>query len=170
MLPQNHELYSKFNKYFHVTFSSFAAYVRQFILCKSISTPDPEKLLNCQKHVMPNIFNYHKYLEASFKTKVHQDEFLRSNSCEILFNQNFSTSCSACHSHCIKLTSEANRKNANLDQPAKLYAPVTRTNPVQLKLTLQEYRLQCKQLESELAIMKTALELNSEKNQSRTRC
>ena len=52
MLPQNHELYSKFNKSFHVTFSNFAAYVRQFILCKGISTPDPVKLLNCQKHIM----------------------------------------------------------------------------------------------------------------------
>ena len=70
---------------------------------------------------MPNFFNYHKYLEASFKTKVHPDEFFRSNSCEILFNQNFSSSCSACHSHCIKLTSEANRKKSNLDQPSKLY-------------------------------------------------
>ena len=72
-------------------------------------------------------------------------------------------SCSSCHSHCIKLTSEANRKQANLDKPAKLYAPVTHTNPVRLKLALQEHRLQCKQLESELVIMKTALELNSEK-------
>ena len=112
---------------------------------------------------MPKCFNNHKYLESSFKTKVHQDEFFRSNSCEILFNQNFSTSCSACHSLCIKLTPEANRKKANLDQPAKLYAPVTRINPVKLKLALHEHRLQCKQLESELAIMKTALELNSEK-------
>ena len=164
MLPQNHELYSKFNKPFHnVTFSNLAANVRQFFLCKGVSTPDHEKLLNCQKHVMPKFFNYHKYPEVSFKTKVHQDEFFRSNSCAILFNQNFSTSCSACHSHCIKLTSEANRKKANIDQPAKLYAPVTRTNPVRLKLALQEHRLQCKQLESELAITKTALELNSEK-------
>ena len=105
MLPQNHEFYSKFNKSFHnVTFSNFAAYVFHFILCKCISTPDPEKLLNCQKHARPKMFNYHKYLETSFKTKVHQDEFFRSNSCEILFTQNLSTSCSACHSHCIKLT------------------------------------------------------------------
>ena len=70
MLPQNHELISKFNKSFHnITVSNFAAYVRQFILCKGISTPDPEKLLSCQRHVMPKYFNYHKYLEASFKTK-----------------------------------------------------------------------------------------------------
>ena len=54
MLPQNHELYQKFNKSFHnVTFSNFAAYVRQYIFCKGISTPD--KLLNFQKHVMPNV-------------------------------------------------------------------------------------------------------------------
>ena len=125
MLSQNHELYSKFNKSFHnVNFSNFAAYVRQFILCKCISTPDPEKLLTCQKHVSPKFFNYRKYLEASFKTNVHQDELFRSNSCAILFDQNFSTSCSSCHSHCIKLTSEANRKQANLDKPAKLYDPV----------------------------------------------
>ena len=156
MLPQNQELYSKFNKSFHnVTLSNL------FILC--ISTPDRETLLNCQKHVSPKFFNYLKYLEASFKTNVHQYEFFRSNSCAILYNHNFSTSCPSCHSHCIKVISEANRKQANLDKPAKLYAPVTRTNPVRLKLALQEHRLQCKQLESELVIMKTALELNSEK-------
>ena len=74
-----------------------------------------------------------EYLEASFTTKVHQDDYFRSNSCDILFNQNFSTSYSSCHSHCIKLTSEANRKKANLDQAAK-YGPVTRTKPVKLKL------------------------------------
>ena len=51
-----------------------------------------------------------------------------------------SISCSSCHSHSTKLTSEANRKQANLDKPAKLYAPVTRTNPVKLKLELQEHR------------------------------
>ena len=85
MLPQNHELYSEFNKSFHnVTYSNFAAYVRQFILCKGILTPDPEKLMNCQKHVMPKIFNYHKYLESFFKKKVHQDDFFRPNSCEII--------------------------------------------------------------------------------------
>ena len=56
MLPQNHELYSKFNKSFHnVTFSNVAAYARQCFLCKGISTPDPEKSLNCQQHVMPDI-------------------------------------------------------------------------------------------------------------------
>ena len=39
VLPQNHELYSKFNKSFHnVTFSNFVAYVRQFIPYKGIST------------------------------------------------------------------------------------------------------------------------------------
>ena len=49
---------SIFNKSFHnVTFSIFSAYVRLFILCKGISTPDPEKLLNCQKHVSPKFFN-----------------------------------------------------------------------------------------------------------------
>ena len=90
MLPQNHELYSKFNKSFHnVTFTNFASFVRQFIICKGISIPDSEKLLNCQKHVKPKCLIYHKYLEASFKTKVHQDEFFRSNSCAILFNQTF---------------------------------------------------------------------------------
>ena len=61
------------------------------------------------------------------------------------------------------MTSEANRKQGNVAKPAKLYAPVTRSNPVKLKLALQEHRLQCKYLESELATMKTALVLNSEK-------
>ena len=43
MLPENNELYSKFNKSFHdATFSNFAAHVRQYILCKGISIPDPE--------------------------------------------------------------------------------------------------------------------------------
>ena len=36
--------------------------------------------------------------------------------------------CSSCHSYCIRLTSEANRKQANFDKPAKLYVPVTRAH------------------------------------------
>ena len=48
-----------------------------------------------------------------------------------------------------------------MSKPAKLNAPVKFTSHERLKLTLQDYRLKCKQLE-ELFKMRTAIETQSE--------
>ena len=49
-----------------------------------------------------------------------------------------------------------------MNKPAKLNAPVKFTSPDRLKLTLQQQRLECKQLEEQLENMRKTLEKESE--------
>ena len=55
--------------------------------------------------------------------------------------------CKNCHVENITFKSEVNFKKAVLTAPAKLNAPVKFTSPDRIKLTLQQKRLECKQLE-----------------------
>ena len=68
-----------------------------------------------------------------------------------------------CHAENIKFKSQVNFKNAVLTAAAKLNAPVKLTSPDRIKLTLQQKRLECKQLERELSNMRKALDSESKK-------
>ena len=48
-------------------------------------------------------------------------------------------------------------KQRRISQPAHLYAPVSKTTPERLKLTLREQRLRCVELERQLNEMKTEI-------------
>ena len=71
--------------------------------------------------------------------------------------------CKNCHAENIKFKSEVNFKKAVLTAPAKLNAPVKFTSPDRIKLTLQQKRLECKQLEREISNMRKALDSDSKK-------
>ena len=59
--------------------------------------------------------------------------------------------------------SEINRKKVNLEAPAKLKAPIKFTSSEKVKLTLEQHRLENKQLHSQIDKMKSALENCSQK-------
>ena len=59
--------------------------------------------------------------------------------------------------------SQVNLKKAVLTAPAKLNAPVRFTSPDKSKLTLQQKRSKCKQLEREIFNMRKALDSDSKK-------
>ena len=67
-----------------------------------------------------------------------------------------------------KSTYKINLKRKNVSEPASKYAPVTKTNPNRLRLTIQEQRqtiqkqlLKCGQLEEELQMMRKELNKNT---------
>ena len=123
MLSDDHELYSNYNRSFlNVTLSNFISHLNQFNLCNGLTTPDPSKELNFQKHVIPKTFNYSNYQQLLFKPRTHQDEYYRSNNCKLLLsNQSSSESiCSFCCSAHQRFTFQKNKKVAALNQPAKL--------------------------------------------------
>ena len=64
--------------------------------------------------------------------------------------------------HLKKYIFQNNRKPTILNQPAKLNAPIKFTSPERIKLTLQDHRLKCKQLEDELSKTRAAIEKHSE--------
>ena len=58
----------------------------------------------------------------------------------------------------MKLVYDSTRKTKHMNEPAKLNAPVKFTSPERLKLTMQQQRLQCKQLQQQIEDIKTSLE------------
>ena len=72
------------------------------------------------------------------------------------------STCKNCQKQNVIVNSEINHKQANLQIPAKLNAPIKFTSPGRVKLTIQHHRLKCKQLESRIEEMQTALEKCSE--------
>ena len=69
--------------------------------------------------------------------------------------------CKNCHAENIKFKSEVDFEKAVLTAPAKLNAPVKFTSPDRIKLTLQQKRLECKQLEWEISNMRKGLDSDS---------
>ena len=166
MLNEDHELYAMYNRSFlNVTLSNFIQQLENYVLCDGIITPDPNKEHSFQKHIIPKVFEYCDYQQLQFKPRLHQDEYYRSITCKLLLtgiNPTEKNICSPCCSLHQKFISERNHKVAVLNQPAKLNAPIKFTSPERIKLTLQDHRLKCKQLEQEVSKMRIALEKHSE--------
>ena len=67
LLPDDHELYSSFNRsFFNVTLTNFMFELSKHFFCEGITTPDPCKEINFQKHVIPKKFNYISFIPTKF--------------------------------------------------------------------------------------------------------
>ena len=60
-----------------------------------------------------------------------------------------------------KKKKSSKRKSDNLSAPAKLNAPIKFTSPERVKLTMQNYRLENKELKFELSKLKEEIESKS---------
>ena len=100
----------------------------------------------CIAHSVPKLF-----LVDSITTSypLHQSKWYRAPSSMMLIN-NCNKICSACVAIESKETSSLKRKRINLNLPAKPKAPISFTSPERVKLTLQNYRLENKQLKEEI--------------------
>ena len=131
-------------------------------ICYVRALLDTRKEVNFAKHVIPKKFDYFVFQNSDLQQPLHQDEYFRSKSCKLLVLPSESI-CKNCHAENIKFKSEVNFKKAVLTAPAKLNAPVKFTSPDRIKLTLQQKRLECKQLEREISNMRKALDSDSKK-------
>ena len=98
---------------------------------------------------MPKVFDYFDYKTVDLKQLAFQDEYFRTRNCILLLLSPENTS-KICEQEKIKFKTELNCKKASLARPAHLNAPVKFTSPERIKLTLQQKRLQCKQLEEQI--------------------
>ena len=83
-----------------------------------------------------------------------QDEYSRTRNCSLLLLSSENT-CKICDKENIKFEIEV--------KPAYLNVPVKFTSPERTKLTLQQKRLQCKQLEEQVPAMKKALDTEGQR-------
>ena len=91
---------------------------------------------------------------------LHQSKWYRSPSCTLLI-PNVYEKCTKCANVEVKENKSLKRKRDNLTSPARLTAPISLTSPERVKLTLQNYRLENKQLKDELVKMRDEIQSKS---------
>ena len=122
-----------------------------YLLCMQT----PLKAVHFPKHVIPKTFD----IFLHFSSPLHQVEFNCNISCDLLVTGRHHTTTlqKLSQYEYIRNYSEINRKKSRVDIPAKLNVPILLTSPDRIKLTIQQQRLHCKQLESQLEKMKAAI-------------
>ena len=80
--------------------------------------------------------------------------YKRSKDCLVLHAGSQCESCKSINKAYFRIQNLTSHK---MSQPAKLFAPVSQTSAVRIKLSLQNHRLHCSQLESEIEKMKNEL-------------
>ena len=94
--------------------------------------------------------------------------FWRSKDCHLMCEKEVGEgACPQCLEYLVSSRKTIKAKERRLSKPANVKAPVSETDPERIKLTLQEQRLKCAELERELnemraAIVKTNIEVDHE--------
>ena len=158
-LPPEHSVFSdNLHSFQNIHLSNFISILNSFIICPGITVEDSSSLNHgFIHHVIPKIFSPSN-VDTSFP--LFQTKFFRAESCHLLISKTLSL-CSSCSSHFKKESFSLKRKSENLAQPAKLHAPIMATAPEKVKLTLQSYRIQNKQLKCEIEEMKALIHSNN---------
>ena len=82
-------------------------------------------------------------------------DYWRTKGCDLMNRGEAENACQACADYLVCF--EKSTKAKEMVIPAHAKAPVSKTDPVRIKLTLQEQRLKCAQLEQELTEMRTEI-------------
>eukprot|EP00795_Rhopilema_esculentum_P006762 gene6762-12328_t len=140
LLPDDHMLYLGHKRsVWNVTFSNLVSQLASFQLFPGISVTD--RLSNVVNHVVP------KHLDPLFAEEGNPFlslEYHKTMNCEVLVTINKCSSC--CEQDPLaKLSRVANDKRMPI--PAKLKAPISGTSTERIKLTLNQQRLKCVELQ-----------------------
>ena len=143
-VPSSQQLYSmNQSSVKNITISQLINAVKSFNICPGLSD---QFISGCTEHSIPKLFLVHSTTPSY---PLHQSKWYRVPSCMMLIN-NCNKICSACIAIESKETSSLKRKRINLNLPAEPKAPISFTSPERVKLTLQNYRLENKQLKEEI--------------------
>ena len=154
-LPVQHEIYEQSNSSMkYISFSNLVSKLASYNICTGVSIDLCSKKL--KKHCIPQTFN-------PLSPKSDQTEYNRSPSCILLVKN--SHSCKQCNRLENSLRSsfkkDTKRKLKSDLEPAKNKAPISLTSPKKVLLTLQNYRLENKQLKADIEKMKIEIEKSS---------
>ncbi len=151
-LPVQHEIYQICKKSCkNVTLSSLISIVNGYTICCGILEIELTDFGSFINHCIP------KKCEATDTgiSPLHQTEFHRALSCQILTATNQCNDCISCER---KVAKGAKRKRDNLAVPAKLNAPISQTSTERVILTLQGYRAENRALKAQIEEIRQELE------------
>ena len=152
-LPINHEIYtSNHHSLKNITLSNLVRVLHSYELCVGIKKDTSFLSSAYIEHVSPKIF-----LPSEETFPLSQIKYLRSSACQMLITAK--SICSMCDT--LEKKEGKSSKSDNLSAPAKLNAPIKFTSPERVKLTVQNYRLESKELKFELFRLKEEIESKS---------
>ena len=157
-IPEDHELYLSTKRLVrNFTVSALVDNVaRLYKLCSGVQ-PVGELTKQIFHHVVP--MSVDPLIDETSQVFPHKG-FWRGKNCSILCNEEQST-CSACQEFDSKEGRATKAKERKLAKPAHIKAPISKTHPDRVKLTLQNQRLRCAELERQLEEMKIEIQKNS---------
>ena len=152
LLPETHLIYKKnFRSVRYITLSSLINCIENFTLCEGGTQCSPKNV----KHVLPCEFELFND-DDQFDSTVSETIYYRAPDCDILCDEK---KCKQCDN-----IEKVVTKKVVLNQiitPAKLNAPVSKTNPQKIRLTLQNQRKELKSLNERIIELKEELQEKS---------
>ena len=155
-LVDDHPLYTgNLRSMRNVTISNLVNGLEKYKLCDGvIATELAAKLYH---HVVPIAANDQMDDENDKVNQFPHQGFWRTKDCLLLCEQ-VNNVCESCSEYCLSSEKARKAKENRQSKPAHINAPVSKTDPARLKLTLQGQRLRCAQLERELNEMRAEIE------------
>ena len=152
MLPEDHEMYATYRRSMRsITLSNL---LREMVDIWKVCTSTGRSVLmaNTKLHVIP----FHSdHLKEPSVFPFHSESTVRALDCRVLCSED--EMCPCCKEVSRQQQYSTNRKRKHEATPAKLKAPVSATSSQRIKVTLQQHRLKCAQLEKEIMAMRQEL-------------
>ena len=150
-IPDIHPIYTHTLKTLkNITLSNLICMIIKYSVCEAVKNNTDVKDL--RKHSVAKKFNP---LENG--TILQETVFYRPINCKILVDS-LKIDCDICIKFHKKFEVCVKRKLSSLVIPAKLKAPISRTDPVKIKLTLQNIRAENKTLKNEVKQLQTEID------------
>ena len=158
-LVEDHPPYLQYRRSMqNVTMSNLVKELEGYKLCSGVQTLElTSKIFH---HVVPinhdTVIEQEEEVEEEEQQQFPHKGFWRAKGCLLIQEQE--EACSVCTTYAGCANSAPKAKESKSSKPAHLNAPVSKTDPGRIELTLQEQRLKCTQLEQALSEMRVELE------------
>ena len=154
LLPENHELYMKYNRSVkRITVTSLLNEICRYLLCEGADIKQVKSFDDVINHVIP-------LEEDNQPNSIHVKEVQRSKKCVVLYFDSTLNHFPLCKEAIKKQQLKDKRFAKNIKTPAKPNAPLSNTHPEKVKLGLLNERIKCLQLEKDIAQMKSEIKLS----------
>ena len=160
LVPEDHGIYKENKRSLkNSSITMLLNSIEQYSICNGISINEFSG--NIIQHTIPKHTSSFKIAsELSPITPFESTVISRTVDCVMLINSQVSQ-CVQCNSHDHKLNKIRTIQQNKVIKPAHINAPISFTSPDRVKLTLQQSRLKCSQLERRIQLMQIELQKSS---------
>ena len=144
-LPEDHDIYKENKRSLrNITVARLIQTLEQFLLCEGTKDTSSSGIIH---HVIPkeNVTVQNEEEDEEPLVPYRSFIYYREKACNLLLLH--TKQCVTCFATVKKNNYSFSKKKVNLNTPAKLNAPISKTNPKRVLLTIQKSRLKCAEFE-----------------------